>query len=452
MDTNTPVTAFLVRVSIALLGDNHLALRMPMILGYWGMCLCIYAFVSYRCPKVYGMAAMLLPPVASSYFFATEARAYGIILGAAALAYLSWQRATSERQTRRPLWLLLLGASLALCISLHYFCAFLWVPLVCAEVVRIWERKRIDWPIVLVLMASLGTLGFFVPMMLQARQNFMGGFWARTSLGEIENSYRFILTLAFSPLLGAAIAWLLVTMGVPKQAEGRLASIPLAERVLIGLLALMPFYVVPATFLIGTFVPRYVLPTLIGLSILLATAACRRARGNVVVAVILAACLGGWFVLKYPMAARRQMAETGYPSGHRMPFANKGWARAIEEKPGMPVIVSPAVFYVQLQHYSAPEVRQRTYYLTSLVDALKLDGADTGDRSLKLFQRRFPVQVPDYYEFTKANHEFLLLAETTNPTWVIEKLLADGADLKLVRRDQTYFLYHVAMPTPVRGN
>src|SRR6266852_4926336 len=45
LDTNTPVTALLVRVALRVFGDSHVALRLPMIAGYWLLCVSIYAFV-----------------------------------------------------------------------------------------------------------------------------------------------------------------------------------------------------------------------------------------------------------------------------------------------------------------------------------------------------------------------------------------------------------------------
>jgi hypothetical protein len=455
LDTNTPVTSLLVRGSLRVFGDRHLTLRLPMIAGYWLLCISIYAFVSYRCSKLYGLAAMLLPPVTSVYFYATEARAYGVLLGASAFALVCWQRAANGE--RRWLWLSLLGISLALCITLHYLTILLWVPLGLAELVRAWKSRKIDWAMWLVLGAALIPLTLFVPMMLAARRNFQGGFWIRPSWGEIENTYRTILTLAFAPMLGAVVAWILLPSTSRKNGVAPHPPAPLAERVLIGTLALTPFCAVPLMMLGGVFVPRYVLFTLTGLTILWMTSLYQRTRGDAFVALVVVACLGGWFVLKYPSAARRQMAASGGTAflraqlsdpthlGNKSPLAKQPWMHAMEEST-LPVVLSPAVFYLSTQYYSVPALRDRSYYLTSVAAALKYDGTDTGDRSLQFFRQRFPVQVPAYDEFVSTHREFLVCAETTNPTWVLEKLLDDGVKLQLVLRDGTYFVYHAQLP------
>ena len=447
LDVHTPVLALLVRASMTIFGDNHFALRVSMVLGYWLLSIGIYAFVSYRTSKLYGMAAMLVPPITSVYFYATEARPYGIILGVSALALVCWQRATSGG--RRVLWIPALAAALTLCVSLHYFAVLLWIPFGAAELVRDWQRRRIDWPIWFALVGSLFPLAVFFPMIQMARHNFIGSIWSPPHLGDIENAYRTMLTLAFAPLLITVIAWLIGTWAGAPLVEPPRPAAPLPERVLIGMLALTPFYAVPLMILGGTFVTRYVLFTITGFTIYLASAVYLRARGDRMVALTAVLCLGGWFALKYPNMGRHQMAESrGLPFRQAQPFEAKPWMQAIQARPHLPVLLNPAVFYLQFQHYSDPALRARTYYLTSIPDAMKLDGTDTGDRNLQFFRRRFPVQVPDYYEFVSAHQEFLLLAETTNPTWVMEKLLADQAQLKLLGRDQTYFLYHVSMPAP----
>ena len=217
---------------------------------------------------------------------------------------------------------------------------------------------------------------------------------------------------------------------------------------MIWTLVLTPAFVVPVMKLGGTFVPRYILFTLVGITLLLFMSAYRRAAGNPLFALVAILVLGGWFLLKYPNAGRRQLAENGTLLGDPRPFENTPWMRAIKARPDLPVIINPAVLYLPFQHYSLPDVRQRTYYLTSLKDALRLDGADTGEKNLLFFRRRFPIQVPAYSEFVRQHRQFLLLAETTNPTWVMEKLLEDGARLDLILRDQSYFLYDVKISTP----
>lgn len=450
LDVHTPILALMAHASMSVFGESHWALRLPVILGYWLLCVSVYAFVSYRCSNIYGLAAMMLPPITSVYFYATEIRPYGVLLGVSAFALVCWQRAFAPRdgvpQKHRFLWMAAWGITLVLCVSLHYFAVFLWIPFGLAGLVRDWQKRSIDWGMWLILVGSLFPLAVFFPMMQLARANFLSGIWSPPSLNDIEGAYRFMFTLAFSPMLGALIVWL-IAGGGRQETDVPTKRGPLAERVLIGALALVPVYVVPIMLVGGTFVPRYVLYTLTGVTIFLATAIYNRARGNRVVAAVIVVCLGGWFMLKYPNMGRRQKAEShGLPFGNPQPLESKTWMKAIDAQPDLPVVLNPAVFYLHFQHYSPEPVRKRSYYLTSISDALRLDRTDTGDRNLLFFERRFPVQVPAYSDFVSQHRTFLLLAETTNPTWVMEKLLEDKADLQLLLRDNTYHLYRVTMP------
>jgi 4-amino-4-deoxy-L-arabinose transferase-like glycosyltransferase len=447
LDVHTPIMALLVHASLMLFGDNNVALRLPAILGFLLLCLSIYAFVSYRSSKVYAMAAMLFPATTSALFYATEARPYGVILGVSAFALVCWQRASERNRTA---WLIAMGAALSLCISLHYMAAFLWIPIGAAELVRTWQRRRIDWTLWIILIASLFPLAAFLPMIQTARANFISGIFAPPRLIKVFSPYGLIMQDAYIPLIGMIVTWLLISRSRSETVDGirhLRAPAPLPERVLIATLALTPAYAVPLSFLGGIFVSRYVEYTVTGLAILLAMGAYRRARGDTQFAVVAVLCLGGFFMVTRPIAGLRQLAATpGLPFGAARPYENENWMRAIEQQPGLPVAVSPPVFFLKVRHYSSPDVQNRMFYLFSIPDALKYDGADSGDKNLKFLARRFPVQARPYEEFTAEHREFLLLAETELQTWLLEKLLAEGARLELQRRTQTYFLFHVTLP------
>jgi hypothetical protein len=56
-----PFFYMLTRAVLSLLGESNLALRLPAILGFWVMGLCLFRFVSKRSTALYGLAAMLFP-------------------------------------------------------------------------------------------------------------------------------------------------------------------------------------------------------------------------------------------------------------------------------------------------------------------------------------------------------------------------------------------------------
>jgi 4-amino-4-deoxy-L-arabinose transferase-like glycosyltransferase len=107
----TPPLFFVItRLSFRLFGVNELSIRLPEIIAVWGMTLCLYAFVRRRMSSLSALCAALFPLVTTAYPYAYEARAYGLVLGFAALALLSWQSATNATSRARTLWLACLAA------------------------------------------------------------------------------------------------------------------------------------------------------------------------------------------------------------------------------------------------------------------------------------------------------------------------------------------------------
>src|SRR4029453_11368820 len=76
-----PTFHILSRMFLRMFGVNPVALRLPEILGVGVMSLCLFVIVSRRSSAVYGLVAMVLPLVTHAFYYATEARSYGLVLG-----------------------------------------------------------------------------------------------------------------------------------------------------------------------------------------------------------------------------------------------------------------------------------------------------------------------------------------------------------------------------------
>jgi uncharacterized membrane protein len=142
LDNAPPAYAILAHALLPFFHSESLAARLPSTLGYFCMPWLVLAFCRRRMPAVYALAAAMMCLVACRYY-ATEARAYGVVLGCAAGALLSWQ-AVSENRRRGP-FSVLLALCLALMTAAHYYSIFFLIPLGVAELVR-WSRTRkFDW-------------------------------------------------------------------------------------------------------------------------------------------------------------------------------------------------------------------------------------------------------------------------------------------------------------------
>ena len=178
--------------------------------------------------------------------------------------------------------------------------------------------------------------------------------------GDIENAYRTMLTLAFAPILGGVILLLLIAPRFSQPARS-LSRPPLPQRVLAGALALSPAFVVPISYLLGAYVARYTLYSIAGIAIFLAISTCWALRGNRIAGVALAGFFLAWFVLKNEALVKLQMGENGgLRTPLAQPFQNSPWMRALEGN-SLPVLATPAVFFMQLQNYAPDSVRSQCF-------------------------------------------------------------------------------------------
>ncbi len=122
------------------------------MLGFWVMCLCLFLFVSRR-SALYGFVAMLFPLVTGAYYYAYEARPYGIVLG---FSLVCWQSAVAGYHRR----LSLLSVESCGALSNHYYALFA-APSGFGRAVRSLSLRRLDLPVWAAL--GLAVTPVFVP-------------------------------------------------------------------------------------------------------------------------------------------------------------------------------------------------------------------------------------------------------------------------------------------------
>jgi hypothetical protein len=442
LDVHPPLPSLLVKGMTAAVGDNLLTVRLPFILSYLLMCLCIYKFVSRRCPAVYAVAAMVFPTIAATYYYATEIRGYAFLMGMTGLALLCWQSASDGR--RRILSIVGLFLSLSLGVCSHYYAVLVWIPLGLAELTRIRDRRKVDWPVCLALILSTWPVLVLLPSIRAAR----GAYAATTynkpilSLSEVGDTYGALLNLSFMPLVGAIALWLVLSRLGPLP-DAKPVHVPRAERVLIGTLALLPVFALPLSLLAGAFSTRYILPSIIGVAIFFAFGLARALGRDLLVGSVLAVVFLGWFCLKQQKVVLGGI-RTGLAAGASIEqsYGHQAWMRELAGNT-LPIAATNAGFFLQLQFYAPPSIRSRVVYVVSRKHAMELDGSDTGDDNMVHFSRRVSLPLVDYDAFVAKNPHFMVCADTASPTWLTEKLLKDGASLRLRKRESLVYVYEV---------
>jgi len=450
-DPHTPIASLFLKACTVLFGDNAVADRLPFSAFFLVLCVCIFQFVSKHCPAVYAGAAMIFPALTTAFYWATEIRGYAMVLGFTGLALLCWQQAGEQRG--RVLAIGGLFLSLAGAICSHYYAAFLWIPFGLAELTRGWVRKRIDVPVWLALLLSPFPVLLFLPGIRAARAIYLSAFWARPYLGLVAITYDDLLRPAITPVLEGAILCILLAAFLRPAAAPQAPpqQPPLPDLVLAASLALLPVLAFPFTFPMGSYEPRFFLPLVAGVVILLTLSVARVVRGNLLIGTVLFLFLGATFVIDALMTVRLQMANNGglrTPLGQ--PLQNSDWMRELESS-ALPIVASPSLWFPQLQYYAPDGVRSRIYYLADENLSAQYNGQTSLETNLRLYSARGMIpRVVRPADFLSSNPRFLLCVEENlpSPAWIVSALLHRQAALRLNLQSGPYRIYEVELPSP----
>ena len=126
-DTQPPPFYLLERVFLALPIANQIALRLPSILAFPLFLIFVFTYVKKRSGELIAcMCTLLFFSTSLFQTYLTEARGYSLMIACIAFALVCYQRLPSMR------WAAMLGLSLMLAESFHYYAVFAMIP--------------IDWP------------------------------------------------------------------------------------------------------------------------------------------------------------------------------------------------------------------------------------------------------------------------------------------------------------------
>jgi Dolichyl-phosphate-mannose-protein mannosyltransferase len=425
------------RVSFDLFGVNNLSVRLPELLGFWVMLASLYVFVARRASSLSGVCAAAFPLVTIAYSYAFEARPYGLLLGFAAVALVSWQSVTLNRG--RSIALVCLGASVAAAVSTHYYGLLIVLPLALGEGVLSLTRRRFDMAVWAALAVSMVPLALHLPL-IRAGAAYSFAFWSPPQWVNAPDFYIDLLTAAIVP-----IAFILVVGGIYSMVAGSGNEAPGASptRVLPlhELAAACGFIVIPfvcvvlAKMATGAFVNRYAIPAVIGFAVLAGFGTAVSFRRSAAMRLVVAVSLAGWFVLS-------QAREFIEPTGFSLPVSQAQVNRAKEwlanPDPELPVVVADAQSFTVLSYYGSQEIRSRMVYLADPDLALKHLGHNSVERGmLDLVRPWFRLNVLEFEPYIAAHARFLLYGDFVRLSflnWLLPELHARGWRTELLNR------------------
>jgi Dolichyl-phosphate-mannose-protein mannosyltransferase len=441
-----PPLIFLVSRLTAYLPFNELiTYRLPAMLSFWVMCLCLYRFVARRVSVPYALIAMLLPILTTTYTYAYEARPYGLLLGLCGLALICWQSLVEGRFR----WLAWLGftLSLILAIASHFYALILIVPFAVAEAVYFLLRRQVRWNVLLALSLAFASELLFIPI-LRGSLGFAAAYSLHTTLSSIPDVYVWFLDNSIGLFILPALALLiplLLTLPLEKI-RARLPapfsnppstySISLIDYAVAGVIALIPVLVVViAVYITHGFSPRYAIYAIAGLAILAAFFLSRLETHQPLLGWIIA----GLFIVLMVFKLGGGVMHLFQPPQTTL----NDYSLLLKDNTDLPIAVAYGVDYLPLEYQAPQPLAGRLLYLADQPAALHYTGVDSPDRSLPLLGQWAPFQVEAYPSYIQTHKQFLVYELI--PGWLIPKLLDDGAQVTVRVRQGSTVLYLITV-------
>lgn len=449
VDLNPPLFHLATRLSTQALGMNRLGLRLPAVLGFTVMLVAIYLFVSGAFPgyrgRICGLTAMMIPVLTGMEYYASEGRAYGLMLGFVSVSLLFWQG--SERNWVRALFC---GLTFACAVLTHAYAIFVLGPMILAEVVRSLASRRWNWSFLIVPFSGLVSSAL-VFQHLQRGATANSNDSAASSL-DIELFYaQVIQPLSTEIVIILALFagfWFFIRLEPDSSTNGGREESISPTYVALGLgLFLLPFAIIPlsaAAKLPFTF--RYALVGGIGfafISVGLLLQLDRWRSGSLLIGF---AVFASGFAVHDARIFGRYIQNHG-PIQDRPAFEDP-------EAKLLPIFAQDPYLYVEMLFTWPAEKRANLHYVLDYAMVRQMIGPTVADANLtQLFSVR-EMNVETYAELRQRPGKFLLYYDTSASReaikgWLLKKLIDDGAPVQLLRRHGDILVYLVTTPGSV---
>jgi hypothetical protein len=441
VDSHPPLFYLAEKAASAMLNNKHIALRLPSILALPCTLICVFVYLKKRNSERVAFLAAALLLVTNLYLtYSTDARAYSMLIACIAFALVCYQRVPSL------FWTAMLGLSLALAESLHYYAIFSMLPFWVAEAVHFFRGRRFRWRVWATLAFGFVPLLFSWPLLLQFRAYYGPYIWTHYGLTSIPQTYGsfFYTGGAFGVAIVAVCAAGVISArlrpdGLRTTETGEGASDPVEGALLLALLALpFPAYIITKIGH-GTMTDHYVLAVILGIVLSLACAMSMASRR--VLALVAIFVLSTIFIHELSF----------WRNAHSLRLENPAMSiEAFVEQAGypeLPVIVSSGHRYLQLSYYASPEWKYRFVFLEDEQKAVQYTATDSIDKNLVVLRRYTPLRMDEFSEFVSCHSRFLLYVEDPGIgfDWLPSYLPRVAASVQALVVEPTQKVYLVTM-------
>jgi hypothetical protein len=445
-DGQPPLYYFLVRPAIHLFQNEAIGIRILSLGGYLLLCLALYVFVARRTARPYGLIAMLIPGVTDCWYYAAEGRPYGIVLGCTGLAMISWQSATGEK--KRAASLVTLSLALALAFNVHYYAPLLIVPFAIAEGMRLSFSRRPDWGMWLALCIPCATIVAWLPVAMEGRKH-LGTHWGKpTWFGSPQETLTQFLTPGITALfLLLLVVYVLrgVLTPVVEQVNARVfpKSVRFTETALALSLTFLPlFQLLFAKLVTHAYVPRYVIETMAGVSVVAAfslSAIFGQMRGPAAIVLL---------ALTIAFAARTTRDVQVIRDRNAVPAAVTMRKRVPDSliADQLPIAVSNPYTFLEFRYYLPKDIDSKMWYVYDENAAMRFSGFTGSGFASEAEGLFFHANVAPYADFVRSHRDFYVFGDDEFYQWLVPKLVEDGERLTVLQGKNIDRLYKATSP------
>jgi hypothetical protein len=422
--------------------NPHIAMRLFPILGFCAALVCVFIYLRKRNSDAVALLSTTILLLSIYYTrYATEARAYSIVVGCIAFALVCYQRVPSLK------WSALLGLSLAVAESLHYYAIFCMVPFGVAEAAYSLRARRLRWQVWGALVMGVVPLVAFWPLLARMKEEFGAHIWTHYGLASVPATYGWLFFggSAFGvAVVEVCVVGVIATRLRPawlRGPAGRAAGKnDVVEAVLLfGLLAVPLTTLAVIKVMHGAMTDRYLLVTVIGVAVSLAcllSVARREALGLIALCVI-------------STIGVRELSF--WRSVHSLQVWNS--SAPVEDFVGkvghedLPVAIDSGTRVLQLEHYASPAWKSRFIFLQDEEKSLQYLRTNSVDRNLVLLKPYLAFQMEPFTEFVTRHRQFLLYVEDEDKfNWLPRYLPGAGFEMQVLRADPLRKVYLVTAP------
>jgi hypothetical protein len=501
VDLNPPLSYFLTRWSMAAFGASPWGARLPGAIAFWGGSVAIFALLRRRASSLIAALGVLLFWCTPYFPYAAEARPYGLLLGLSAILLAGWDTAAFGR---RKLGLTTVFVAAILLLLSHLFGTLSLGAVWVGEAVRSWRRRKLDLPMLAVLLLPLLATITYRPIF----HTFQTGVFppeSQASWNKLYFLYFAVFRWMSRPLLAIGLIALFtwrrrqrvfreMIERKPYRQETRYVTTPpylegtfaLPMCVTLTLLFLVPLGL---TILFmrshGAFFDRYgmvaVLPIVLLVPLLLAR---RWTRFSASASFGAFCCVAFLLLLSTALRAPLTVAASTILPPHAAnkatrylatspygPFRPWWKALAVPEPllqeraqaplipsldafhPDLPLVAGNELTFVEMDNHESDVLTHRLFYLYDRQAEVAIAHRSAANSILKM-KNFFPLRgtIAPYASFVSKHRRFLVLALYEHSgDWLLRKLEADGATLQIIGRADGYAdtdLYLVTYPTP----